>query len=70
MEYSTYVKFHLWKILPIRAPTTETTYKGFAKYAVDANLFQLGSIILKHAESRGVAPVGGMEYFFQMYIFF
>ena len=32
---------------------------GFAKYAVDANLFQLGSSIQKYAGSRGAAPAGG-----------
>ena len=41
---STLGQFHLWKIPAIRAPTTETTYKGIAKYAVDANLFRLGNI--------------------------
>ena len=30
-----------------------------AKYAVDANLFQLGYSIQKHARSKGAAPVGG-----------
>ena len=29
-----------------------------AKYAVEANLFRLGSSIKKHAGSRGAAPVG------------
>ena len=29
-----------------------------AKYAVDANLFQLGSSIQKHAGSMSAAPVG------------
>ena len=58
MDNSTHEQFHLWKIPPIRALTTETTYKGFEKYAVDANLFQLGSSILKYAGSRGTAPRG------------
>ena len=64
-ENSTYGQFHLWKILamdnfthgqfhpwqipPIRTPTTETTYKGFAKYAVDAYLLWLESSIINHA---------------------
>ena len=34
----------------------KTWKSGFAKYAVDANLFRLGSSIQKHAGSRGTAP--------------
>ena len=60
MANSTYGELHPWTIPTIRAPTTETTYKGFAKYAVDANLFRLGSSILRHAGPRGAAPVGDM----------
>ena len=34
---------------------------GFiSKYAVDANLFQLGSSIQKQAGSRGAAPLVGI----------
>ena len=33
--------------------------RATAKYAVDANLFRLGSSIQKNAGSRGAAPVGG-----------
>ena len=44
---------------PIRAPTTETRYKGFAKYAVDANLFRLGSSNPKTCGFGGAAPVEG-----------
>ena len=31
---------------------------GFAKYAVDVNLFWLGASILKHAGFKSVGPVG------------
>ena len=58
MDNSTHGQFHLWKIPLIRVPTTETTDKGIAKYPVDANLFRLESSILKHAGSRGAAPMG------------
>ena len=57
MNNSTHGQFHLWKIPLTSAPITETTHKGFAKYAVDAKLFRLGSSILKRAGSRGTASV-------------
>ena len=60
MENSTYGKFPLWKIPPVRVPITETTHKGFTKYVVGANLVRLGFSILKHAGSRGAARVGCM----------
>ena len=38
---------------------SENTEEIIAKYAIDADLFRLGSSILKHAGPRGAAPVGG-----------
>ena len=38
----------------------ENLVRFIGKYAVDVNLFRLGSSILKHAESSDATPVGGV----------
>ena len=62
METIFYMAVCFWLALYIRFTFDgyAKTYKfGFAKYAVDANLFGLGSSIQKYALLMGAAPVEG-----------
>ena len=59
-----FLDFELWWILYLTVVNSVLDFAknlvGFiAKYAVDANLFRLGSLILKDAGSRSTAPVRG-----------
>ena len=60
-----FLVFELWSILYISVENSvldlaKRPGRFIAKYAVDANLFRLGSSILKHAGSKGAAPVTGV----------
>ena len=69
-----FLVFDLWLIFCFTVvnnvlDSAKNLVRLIAKYAFDAKLFRLGSSILKHAGSRGAAPVGGVggEAQFQIY---